>query len=186
MLIGGDGFPVIVDFGFAKFVKDKTYTLCGTPLYLPPEVILNRGHNSSADHWSLGVLIYEMIAGGTPFYRNGMAQMDLFRSIVKGEYYTPPEFSMGLSHIVSGFLTKNPGKRLGSLVNKEDDIYNHQWFSNIDFQKLRKKQVKAPYKPKIKDPLDASNFEDWSHLDDKTATKYPALSPEEEAEFKGF
>ena len=73
---------MIVDFGFAKFVKDKTYTLCGTPLYLPPEVILNRGHNSSADHWSLGVLIYEMIAGGTPFYRNGMAQMDLFRSIV--------------------------------------------------------------------------------------------------------
>jgi serine/threonine protein kinase len=115
-----------------------------------------------------------------------MAQMDLFRSIVKGEYYTPPEFSMGVSHIVSGFLTKNPGKRLGSLVNKEDDIYNHQWFSNLDFSKLRKKQINPPYKPKIKDPLDSSNFEDWSHLDNKTDTKYPPLTPEEAADFEGF
>ena len=76
----------IVDFGFAKYVSDKTFTLCGTPLYLPPEVILNRGHNWGADHWSLGVLTFEMLAGYTPFYKEGMDQMELFRAIVKGRY----------------------------------------------------------------------------------------------------
>ena len=79
VLIDHTGYPIIIDFGFAKKLTDKTYTLCGTPLYLPPEVILNRGHNWSADHWSLGVLIYEMLFGDTPFYEDGMQQMDLFR-----------------------------------------------------------------------------------------------------------
>jgi serine/threonine protein kinase len=86
VMIDSTGYPVIVDFGFVKFVTDKTYTLCGTPLYIAPEVILNRGHDGGADHWSQGVLIFEMLTGETPFYEAGMDQMELFQKIVYGKF----------------------------------------------------------------------------------------------------
>jgi len=186
VLIDEDGYPVIVDFGFAKFVTDKTYTLCGTPLYLAPEVILNRGHNHGVDHWSLGVLIFEMISGDTPFYKHGMEQMDLFRAIVKGSFDIPKSLSASAGGIVKEFLMKNPAKRLGSLADREDDVYNHSFFSDIDFDELRSKTIAAPHKPKIKDPLDTSNFDDWSHLQDKTLAKYPLLSASDEKVFSKF
>jgi protein kinase X len=149
-------------------------------------VILNRGHTFSADHWSLGVLTYEMITGFTPFYFDGMEQMDLFRAIVKGLYEKPRTIQPLAASIIDGFLTKSPTKRLGSLAGGEEDIYKHPWFEDIDFAALRNKQIKAPLVPKIKDPLDASNFEDWSHLDDKTKQRYPKLTPAQAQLFDKF
>jgi serine/threonine protein kinase len=168
---------VIIDFGFAKYVPapSKTFTLCGTPLYLPPEVILNRGHNSSADHWSLGVLIYEMLTGDTPFYKPGMEQMDLFRAIIKCRYSLFLVKSPVARTVISAFLTREPAKRLGSLAGGEDDVAEHPWFEKIDFDELRQKTVKPPKIPKIKNPLDASNFSDCTHLEDKTKVKYPKV-----------
>jgi serine/threonine protein kinase len=69
-MIDAQGYPKLIDFGFAKYVPDKTFTLCGTPGYLPPEVIMTRGHDCSADRWSLGILIYEMITGTYAAIRN--------------------------------------------------------------------------------------------------------------------
>jgi serine/threonine protein kinase len=69
-MIDAQGYPKLIDFGFAKYVPDKTYTLCGTPGYLPPEVVMTRGHDCSADRWSLGILIYEMITGTYAKMRN--------------------------------------------------------------------------------------------------------------------
>lgn len=186
VLIDSEGYTVIVDFGFAKYVADKTYTLCGTPLYLPPEVILNRGHNWGADHWSLGVLIFEMLTGKTPFYEEGMEQMDLFRAIVKGRYKIPRTLSADATSIIQGFVTKDPNQRLGSLKGGEDDVLRHPWFKAIDPEKLRNKEIPAPHVPKIKNPLDASNFDDWSHLEDKTKKKYPKLTAEQEKVFSTF
>ena len=167
-------------------IGTKTFTLCGTPLYLPPEVILNRGNNGSADHWSLGILIYEMLTGDTPFYKRGMEQMDLFRAIVKCRYTVPANLSPTANAIISSFVTKDPAKRLGNLAGGEDDVAQHPWFAAVNFDELRQKTIKAPKIPNIKDPLDSSNFEDWSHLDDKTKMKFPKLSKEQLKVFENF
>lgn len=185
---------VIIDFGFAKYVPipTKTFTLCGTPLYIPPEVILNRGHDGSADHWSFGVLIYEMLLGDTPFYTRGMEQLDLFRAIVKCRYTTKmegrPAVSEDAGAIISGLIVKDPSQRLGSLAAGEEGILQHAWFAKhgMDMEQLRQKKYTAPTVPKIKDPLDSSNFDNWDHLEDKTKKKFPALNREEKKLFEKF
>ena len=84
LLIGGDGHLKITDFGFAKKIKDRSFTLCGTPEYLAPEVILSSGHNHGVDWWALGVLLFEMLAGFPPFYDNNV--YEIYRKITLGFY----------------------------------------------------------------------------------------------------
>ncbi len=71
----------LADFGFAKVVKNKTYTICGTPDYIAPEILTNAGHDAAVDWWSLGVLIYEMMTGITPFYDDN--PMNIYKKIIK-------------------------------------------------------------------------------------------------------
>ena len=153
---------------------------------MAPEVILNRGHDWGADHFSLGVLIYEMLAGATPFYKEGMQQMDLFRAIVKGSYTPPREASLAARSMMEGLLQTNPIRRLGSLAGGEDDIVEHPWLGDVDFETLRRMDVPAPFIPKIANPLDDSHFDDWSHLQDKSATTYPKLTAEQAQIFEKF
>jgi protein kinase A len=146
----------------AKYVKEKTYTLCGTPLYIAPEVVLNRGHDMGADHWSLACMIFEMICGATPFYKDGMDQLSLFRAVVKGQFKFPKSrreiFSENSKDLITRMLVVDPHRRLGSLAGGEKDIFRAAWFEEINFDKLKRKELKAPWVPKIKDPLDTSNF----------------------------
>jgi serine/threonine protein kinase len=67
LLIDAHGQLKLTDFGFAKHVEARTYTLCGTPEYIAPEILLNKGHGKAVDWWALGILIYEMLAGTPPF-----------------------------------------------------------------------------------------------------------------------
>jgi len=185
VLIGSDGYPVIVDMGFAKAVIDKTYTLCGTPLYIAPEVIMNRGHNMGADQWSWVVLVYEMILGSCPFYKDGMDQMDLFKSIVRVRYSFPKNNLMSKSceDLIASILKPNPSTRLGSKNKGDDDIKNHAWFKDTDFQALVEKQVKVPWQPIIKDAFDVSAFDNWDHLEEKIT---PPISSREQELFPDF
>ena len=112
--------------------------------------------------------------------------MDLFRSIVKGNFAIPSSLSPEAADIVTQLLKKNPTKRLGSLANREDDIYGHPWLSSVDFDALRDKEITAPFKADVKDPLDSSNFDNWDHLPDKISAKHPLLNAEEGAIFKDF
>ena len=171
-------------------MKEKTYTLCGTPLYIAPEVVLNRGHDKGADHWSLACMIFEMICGQTPFYKEGMDQITLFRAVVKGEFRFPKSrtfvFSDPCKSLISRMLVTDPCQRLGSLAMGEKEIFRDAWFQQIDFHKLKRKELKAPWVPKIKDPLDRSNFENWDHLDDKALAKDPPISASDNALFQSF
>lgn len=127
-----------------------------------------------------------MCTGGTLFYQEGMEQIDLFRAIVKGKYTLPADMNADAADLITGLVTKDLSQRLGSLRGGEDDIFKHPWFSSIDFEKLVRKEIKAPYVPKIKNPLDASNFEDWAHLKDKTQETYPKLTAEQARIFDEF
>ena len=93
-LIDKEGYAKLVDFGFAKVITGKSYTLCGTPEYLAPELVLARGHNKSVDYWALGILLYEMQAGYSPFADpQGMDQVVICKNIVNGRLVFPRNFN---------------------------------------------------------------------------------------------
>jgi len=160
VLINNEGYPVIADFGFTKNVAKTrlTFTFCGTALYLAPEIILQRGHGIAVDHWSFGILICEMLNGCTPFDEKKSNQVELFRAIVQDEIDLPATMSSDACSLLRGLLQKNPNKRLGSLANAANDIFDHPWFRSIDFQRLRRMELNAPYVPNCRDTHDASNF----------------------------
>jgi protein kinase A len=155
IMIDQDGYPIIVDFGFAKYCPDQcyTYTFCGTPSYVAPEIIKNSGHNAGVDYWALGVVIYEMITGENPFYYDGMEQMTLYQAIVDEPYEPLKEetHSPSVRDLIDKLLEKDPSLRLGVLSPNDDkrmvDILEHEWFHGLDLNQLRNKQVKAPWTP---------------------------------------
>jgi len=188
VLLDSDGYPVIVDFGFSKIVNDKTYTFCGTPLYLAPEIVLSRGHDRAVDYWSLGCLLYEMLFGYSPFYRPGIDQKGLFKSIVYGNWKFPSQsdLSKPARDLIKGLLEKRPAERLGCLAGGYRDVKNHPNFQGVNFTKLVKKQIKAPWVPEIDNPLDISHFENFDGDDDDFLKDKKPLTPDEQAIFEDF
>ena len=151
ILIDGEtGYPVLVDFGFAKKLEGgrhgKTYTLCGTPKYTAPEIISNDGHGYAVDHWALGVVIYEMVSGENPFYYDGISDLQLFDDICNAEPYPiddeDGECSQECKDIIEKLLDKNPNERLMGA-----DIIEHKWFAGMDIHKVRKQELEAPGEP---------------------------------------
>ena len=110
---------------------------------------MNRGHNGSSDHWALGVLIYEMVAGENPFFYDGMPQMELFETIVREKFYPlPDEVSDECFYVVDGLLEKDPTRRLGSLAGRGKDIMAKEWFDELNLDELRQKKFPAPFIPR--------------------------------------
>ena len=112
--------------------------------------------------------------------------MTLFQSIVEDEYKPPKEASKDAKDIIAGLLEKEPLQRLGNLSNGEQDILDHRWFRDLDLVAMRRRKAKAPWVPKVKDPLDTKCFDDWDHLIDKMADDVPELRPKHAALFKAF
>jgi serine/threonine protein kinase len=171
----------------AKVIRDKTYTFCGTPLYIAPEIVLQRGHDHGADHWSWACMLYEMLVGVTPFYRDGMDQMTLFKAICRGSFEFPPgdwmsEDSMDL---IDSVLDPDPYLRLGTFDADAVSIREHSWYEDFDFVALQKREMTPPWFPDIKDPLDVSNFDEWGKLEKKEKEGKPP-SEQEQLIFKDF
>lgn len=156
-MIDSRGFVKLIDFGFCKYlIEEKTYTLCGTPGYLAPEVVSMTGHNYGADHWALGILVYEMLYGFSPFYYDGVEQGELFASIVDDPVEIPDTAGKHAKDFLTRILEKDPRLRLGA--NDESAIINHRWFNDLDADAVRSKRVTPPWQPNLTGLFDASNF----------------------------
>ncbi|XP_014299158.1 cAMP-dependent protein kinase catalytic subunit 1-like [Microplitis demolitor] len=157
ILISSDGYLKITDFGFCKLIQARTWTLCGTPEYIAPEIILSKGYGKSVDWWSFGVLIYEMTAGYAPFYSKD--PMKIYEKIVSGKFKFPAHFSDDLKDIINNLLQVDLTRRYGNLKDGVLDIKNHVWFRATDWDNIYNKKLKASYIPVCKNEGDASNFD---------------------------
>ncbi|KAM3962748.1 cAMP-dependent protein kinase catalytic subunit alpha [Aphomia sociella] len=157
ILIDKTGYLKITDFGFCKILQGRTWTLCGTPEYLAPELILSKGYGFSVDWWSFGVLLYEMNAGYPPFYAN--EPMKTYEKIVAGKYRCPSSFNADLRDLVRNVLQVDITKRFGVMKNGVMDYKNHRWFRGIEWEAILNGRVPPPFIPKYKSPGDTSNFE---------------------------
>eukprot|EP00357_Protocruzia_adherens_P033838 CAMPEP_0115005132 /NCGR_PEP_ID=MMETSP0216-20121206/19671_1 /TAXON_ID=223996 /ORGANISM="Protocruzia adherens, Strain Boccale" /LENGTH=321 /DNA_ID=CAMNT_0002371363 /DNA_START=341 /DNA_END=1306 /DNA_ORIENTATION=- len=178
LLIDGDGYLKLTDFGFSKMIDKRTYTLCGTPEYLAPEILLNKGHGRPVDWWCLGILVYEMIAGIDPF--SDEDPMAIYQKILRGRIRFPRFFDKDAKSLVKHLLVADPSKRYGSVANGQgaDDIINHRWFKELDWDHLEsKKGIEAPYKPEVRGPEDTSNFSYYPDSDTMAAVVKPKDDP---------
>jgi CRP-like cAMP-binding protein len=188
ILIDAKGYCVLVDLGFAKIVSDKTYTLCGTPEYLAPEIILSKGHDSGVDYWAFGVLIYEMLVGRSPFYSYGTDQVSLFKRIVQVKYAFPPGgmVTEPAQDLIQRLIVRRQANRFGCLARKDMDVRDHYWFNVIDVDKLLRKKIPAPWVPKIKDALDASHFDSYRHVENEPPSNKPLITEQQQQLFEEF
>ncbi|ORY32837.1 kinase-like domain-containing protein [Naematelia encephala] len=165
LLLGADGHVKVTDFGFAKHVPDITWTLCGTPDYLAPEVVQSKGYNKSVDWYALGVLIFEMLAGYPPFFTEDGNPMKLYEKIIAGKVRYPTYFDVLAKELLRNLLVGDLTKRYGNLRAGSSDIFAHGWFAEVDWDKLYRREIPAPYVPKIEGEGDASQFDRYQETD---------------------
>jgi len=160
LLLDQDGYLKVTDFGFAKDISaGRTWTLCGTPDYLAPEIVAGKGHGKGVDWWTLGVFIYEMLASYPPFYDED--PMKTYAKIMHGSITFPSHFSKEAVSIVKKLLHHKHTKRLGVVKGGARLIKKHTWFKKFEWTKLIKRDLKPSIIPKIKDQYDLTNFDDY-------------------------
>ncbi|XP_058975322.1 atypical protein kinase C isoform X3 [Musca domestica] len=169
VLLDHEGHIKLTDYGMCKEgirPGDTTSTFCGTPNYIAPEILRGEDYGFSVDWWALGVLLYEMLAGRSPFDIAGASENPdqntedyLFQVILEKTIRIPRSLSVKAASVLKGFLNKNPADRLG--CHRETafmDIKNHPFFKVIDWEMLAYKQVTPPFKPRLDSDRDLANF----------------------------
>jgi len=133
VLLHSSGYIRLSDFGFLKKLKknERTYTLCGTPEYLAPEIILNKGHGRAVDWYCLGIFIYEIMVGRCPFMHND--PMKIFEKVLYTKIRFPQGFDSAAKSIIRHLTDHDLSKRYGNLKNGSDDIKTHRFFNEVNF-----------------------------------------------------
>jgi len=171
IMILGNGYAQIVDFGFAKRVYGgRTFTLCGTPEYLAPELLLTKGHGKGVDWWALGVLLYEMMVGVTPFCfdpqtrrpNTDLPPTELYKNILNPQYELsfPSRLTQDACDVIEDFLSYDPLSRLGELTGGEADVQQHPFFVTwTNWTRILSRQSEPPWLPQLSSGDGTSNFE---------------------------
>ena len=157
IVIDQNGYPKLADFGLSKEDVGKsnlTQTVCGTPEYIAPEVLLRKGHGLEIDWWSLGCVVYEMLTGTPPFYSTDRKLV--LTGIINHKVPSNEKLSPVVFDLISKLLVKDPRKRLGALGAEE--VMGHQWFSEIDWTDLETYKILPPNIPKLLSPIDTCYF----------------------------
>lgn len=163
LLLDKEGHLKITDFGFAKKLHDRTWTLCGTPEYLAPEIIQSKGHNRAVDWWALGVLIYEMLAGHPPYLdANPFA---IYEKILAGRVEWSKYIDPVAKDLIKKLLVNDRTRRLGSMRNGAEDVKRHRWFRGTNWDDVLEKKLKPPIVPKVSHDGDTGNFDDYPERD---------------------
>ena len=169
ILIDEDGYLKLCDFGASVKIKgtEKEKTFAGSPEYASPEMVCREGHTFMCDWWSFGILLYELLYGNTPFYNGDKNRMyDLIKNgsvsfpkylLIEGKEIKY-KVSEEAKDLINKLLEKDPGIRLGRKGLKE--IKKHPFFNGIKFSAIRKKKMKAPYKPQIKENNENEYFDE--------------------------
>lgn len=181
LLIDTDGHMKVTDFGFAKVVEDRTWTLCGTPEYLAPEIIQSKGHGKPVDWWALGVLIFEMLAGYPPFYDEN--PFGIYQKVLAGKIEFPRHFDVKVKDLIKRLLTPDRAKRFGCLKAGAEDIKKHKWYKGFDWTALEQRQITPPMIPPVKAADDTSMFDRYP---ESTEASAPPISSADQASFECF
>ncbi|CAL9708407.1 unnamed protein product [Knipowitschia caucasica] len=156
---------VLDEHGYAKLIGSacprkvdtckKAWTFCGTPGYLAPEIILNQGHSVSADMWSLGIFVFELLSGRLPFC--GFEPLMILTETIRGIDHLdfPKTFSRSSTSLIKRLCRNIPSERLSSQRNGAKDIHRHKWFEGFDWDALCRQTLTAPFVPKVNLPLDS-------------------------------
>ncbi|KAI8907558.1 serine/threonine-protein kinase SCH9 [Powellomyces hirtus] len=190
ILLDSTGHIALTDFGLCKenvAFNDTTNTFCGTAEYLAPEVLTGQGYGKAVDWWSLGILFYEMTTGLPPFYSENTNLM--YKQILHNQLLFPPGFSDRAQLLVRGLLERDPRKRLGGTSEDAAQVRRQPFFHGVEWDKLLKKQVTPPFKPKVESETDTSNF-DPAFTDSLPVDSLPResapLSETIQRNFRGF
>uniref|UniRef100_A0A671PDN9 non-specific serine/threonine protein kinase n=1 Tax=Sinocyclocheilus anshuiensis TaxID=1608454 RepID=A0A671PDN9_9TELE len=172
ILLDEEGHIKITDFGLSKEAIDhdkRAYSFCGTIEYMAPEVVNRRGHTQSADWWSFGILMFEMLTGSLPF--QGKDRKETMALILKAKLGMPQFLSPEVQSLLRALFKRNPSNRLGAGPDGVEEIKRHKFFATIDWNKLYRREIKPPFKPAVGRP------EDTFHFDPEFTSRTPTDSP---------
>jgi len=180
ILLDKHGHIRLTDFGLSKIIlekkESKAYTICGTPEYLAPEILLEKGYGKEVDYWSLGIILYEMLCGKSPFNNEikeirkkvredsklreiGEKDLLIERKVHYKEVNYPPFMSRKVRSLLRGLIEIDPCKRLGYGKNGFDNVKKHEFFEDVDWEQAYMKKLSPNFVPKFADSMDVNNFD---------------------------